>query len=438
MPGFAQRYVQVDKLFRACDCCSQKRFCITVACLLFFSYFLTSSNAQSPDVSQSGGIGVKEGGGVCGFVLTPEKSNSSIIEIEPVLGGKISVERSDIRQIVSLKPDQVHYRNFAPLQPDDVDSNLKIARWANKKQLSSLADVHYERVVELEPENSEARKALHHVKVNGSWVSSKERMERSGLERVNGRNVSKQEAELIHQADENKTAARFWKKEIKSIFQGARNGDQRRREALRSVRNPVALSPIVNIYRELKNDPEGRVLLIQAMSSIGTPAALSELGKIALSDPDAEARAAAVDGIYRRKTASADAVEYFKRGLRSDDPITINNAAYALERLQADSAIPNLINALVTAHKRQIVVGSEQTGATFDGSGRVSSFSPGGGGRMKTVTELSRNEAVHRALVKIVGAHYPVPVDFGFNVDEWIRWRRQVDQLADFYPRRDR
>ena len=411
---------------------------MTLAALLIFTLFVRHANAQSPDVAQSGGLTIKNGGGVSGVVVPPENSNSETIEIQPVLGGKISVEKAEVKQTISLKPEQIHYRSFAPLQPDDVESNLKIAKWANKKQLSALADLHYQRVVELEPENAEARKALRHVKVNGVWVSSKERMERSGLERVNGRNVSKQEAELIRQAEENKAIAKFWKKEIKALYHGARSGDQKRREALRSVRNPAALSPVIQAYRELNGDPEGRVLLIQAMSSIGTPSALTELGKIALTDSDVDARAAAVDGIYRRKTASADAVEYFKRSLRSDDPVIINNAAYALERLQSDAAIPNLINALVTAHKRQVVVGSEQTGATFDGSGRVSGFSPGGSGRLKTVTEMSRNEAVHRALVAIVASHYANPVDYGFNVDEWIRWRRQVEQLSDFYPRRDR
>ena len=57
---------------------------------------------------------------------------------------------------------------------------------------------------------------------------------------------------------------------------------------------------------------------------------------------------------------------------------------------------------------------------------------------MKTIQEYSQNETAREALVAIVGAHYQTPVDFGFDVGAWIAWRRNVDQLAYFYPRRDR
>ena len=87
---------------------------------------------------------------------------------------------------------------------------------------------------------------------------------------------------------------------------------------------------------------------------------------------------------------------------------------------------------------RQITVGSEQTKASFNtATGQLQGFSPGGGTKVKTVTELSRNEEVRAALVRIVGARYPTPVDYGFDVDAWIVWRRSVDQLGAFYPRRD-
>ncbi|MBQ7814160.1 MAG: HEAT repeat domain-containing protein, partial [Thermoguttaceae bacterium] len=179
---------------------------------------------------------------------------------------------------------------------------------------------------------------------------------------------------------------------------------------------------------------------VQGVASIGTPTALSELGRVALRDDDLDVRTAALEGIYRKKTALPEAIEFFRQTLRtSDDVATINRAAYALGYFEAERAIPDLVNALTTSHKRQITVGSEQTQATFDtATGRLGGFSPGGGTKVKTITELSRNEEVHAALVRIVGARYPAPVDYGFDVDAWIVWRRSVDQLGAFYPRRDR
>ncbi len=411
--------------------------CAVSCCLVCLA--ASSAPCQEPDVARSGGVTIHKGGGIAGVVENPDADSSGYYEIAPSLGGKISVAVSEVKQTTTLRPEQISYRKFAPLEKDDVASQLKIARWASTQKLSAIADAHYQRVCELDPENEEARKALQHVKINGVWVSNKERMEQNGLERVNGRSVSKQEAELIRQQDADKEAARYWKKEIQFLYQGACNGNQRAREAFRSIRSPQALPPLVKTFENERKNPEGRILLTQAIAAIGSPAALGELGKIALNDPDMDVRVAAVEGICRKKIAAPDAVEYFRRRLRvSSDVAAINRAAYALGRLQSPAAIPDLINALVTTSKTQVVVGSDQTGMSVDNTGKISGFSPGGGAHVKTISQLSENETVHEALVAIVAANFSTPVDFGYNVDAWIRWSREKDQLSNFYPRRDR
>ena len=415
---------------------------VRLAAFLLGSAFAFSAtpetSAQTPNLAQSGGVSILRGGAIRGVVANPEPNASEPVHIEPTLGGKISIDASLVRETLALRPEQISYRNSAPLQKDDVASHLKIARWARNAKLDAQADAHFQRVVELDPENEEARKALRHEKLNGVWVSRQERMERSGLVRVNGVNLSRQEAELVQKAQEAKEETRYWKKEIAFLYNAALNGDVRARDALRRVRNPRALAPLGDALKKEK-DPEGRVLLVQAIGSIGTPTALSELGRVALRDDDLDVRTAALDGIYRKKTTLPEAIEFFRQTLRtSDDVATINRAAYALGSFEAEQAIPDLINALTTSHKRQITVGSDQTQATFDtATGRLGGFSPGGGTKIKTITELSRNEEVHAALTRIVGARYPTPVDYGFDVDAWIVWRRSVEQLGAFYPRRD-
>ena len=417
----------------------KKNFELLICVVALIGLYTRYASGQEPDLSQTGGVSIIKGGGVCGVVQNPNADSSGSFEIKPTLGGSLTVDVSEVKQPSVLRPEQISYRKFAPLEKDDVQSQLKIARWAVAQQLSAIADAHFQRVVELDPDNEEARKALQHVKVNGVWISNKERMEQNGLERVKGKSVSKQEAELLRQQDAGKEAARYWKKEIQFLYPRALSGDQRAREAFRSIRNPQALSPLLKTFNNEKNNPEGKVLLIQAISAIGTPTALSELGKIAIADPNMDVRAAAVDGICRKKIAIPDAVEYFRRRLRSaSDVASINRAAYALGRLQGESAIPDLINALVTSHKSQVIIGSDQTGMSVDSTGKISGFSPGGGTRAKTVTQTNENETVHEALVAIVAAHYATPVDFGYNVDAWIRWRQETEQLANFYPRRDR
>ncbi len=396
------------------------------------------ASAQTPNLTQSGGVAILRGGAIRGVVSNPEATASEPIHIEPTLGGKISLDASLVREISTLRPEQISYRNSAPLQKDDVASHLKIARWARNAKLDAQAEAHFQRVVELDPENEEARKALRHEKLNGVWVSRQERLERNGWVRVGGVNLSRQEAELLEKAKAAQEEARYWKKEIAFLYNAALDGDVRARDALRRTRNPRALTPLGNALKKEK-DPEGRVLLVQAIGSIGTPNALSALGRVALQDDDLDVRTAALEGVNRKKTALPDAIEFFRQTLRSsNDVATINRAAYALGYFEAEQAIPDLVNALTTTHKRQITVGSEQTRASFNtATGQLQGFSPGGGTQTKTITELSRNEEARKALVRIVGAHYQTPVDFGFDVDAWIAWRRSVDQLGAFYPRRD-
>ena len=259
-----------------------------------------------------------------------------------------------------------------------------MAKWASERKLSAQADEQYRRVVELDPDNEEARKALNHVKENGVWVSKKEQMERRGLERYGGRDVSKQEADLLRARDAEKKEVARWRKETEALYRAAKNDDQSAADRLRRVKNPYALATLVKLYQGEKNDAEGRVLLVQAMGSIGTPAALGRLGTIALKDEDLDVRSAAIRGIDRKKLARDEAIEFFRRNLReSGDIATINRAAYALGELKAEQAIPDLVNSLITSHKRQVVVGSQQTGMTVDSSGGVSGFSPGGGGKRR-------------------------------------------------------
>ena len=389
---------------------------------------------QEPDLSISGGIMVKHGGGVRGEISKDDIA-SSMIEIHPALGGTLVVPSSIVGSTSKLRAEQISYRRFAPLEKDDVPSQIKIANWANANNLSAIAN---ERVLEIDPENEEAHKALLHVKVNGVWVSNKERLDQNGLERINGRSVSKQEAELIRQQKSQEETAIYWKKEIKFLYQEALKGNQKARETFRTIRAPQALGPLLKTFASEKKNPEGRILLLQGMAAIGTPASLAELGKIAISDPDADVRVAAVEGILRKREATADAIEYFKRRLRSETDVdAINSAAYALGRLKGKSAIPDLINSLVTTHKRQIVSGTDKTGMSVDGTGKISGFSPGGGVKTQTVTEVSQNKMVHEALVHIVADNYSSPVDFGYDVSQWIRWQREVEQLSNFYPRRD-
>ncbi|MDO5307911.1 MAG: HEAT repeat domain-containing protein [Planctomycetia bacterium] len=392
---------------------------------------------QTPDLSQTGGLVLSNGGAVRGE-LTSSEANDGLYEVSPVQGGKVVLAQSSTSEVKEVSSDVILYHSYAPLRPDSVNSQLKIANWCVSKRLTSEAERHFQRVIELDPNNEAAHKALHHVMSDGEWVSSKDRLEQRGLVRKNGRSMSPQEAAILEARKSEEESARQWKKELTSLYSEALSGSLPSRERLQRVRDPGALATLMKLYNQEK-DGAGRELLVQAIASIGDARALGQLGKIAMSDPDADVRVAAVNGIVRKPTAVSDAIGFFRRQLNAgDNPESVARAAYALKCLKAEEAIPDLINSLERGYRRQIVVGSDRTGASFDSSGKVNSFSGGGSARVNTITETLRNDAVHDALINIVAEYNTPPVDYKFDVDAWNHWRHNRDQLMNFYPRRNR
>ena len=115
--------------------------CAVSCCLVCLA--ASSAPCQEPDVARSGGVTIHKGGGIAGVVENPDADSSGYYEIAPSLGGKISVAVSEVKQTTTLRPEQISYRKFAPLEKDDVASQLKIARWASTQKLSAIADAHY-------------------------------------------------------------------------------------------------------------------------------------------------------------------------------------------------------------------------------------------------------------------------------------------------------
>jgi hypothetical protein len=61
---------------------------------------------------------------------------------------------------------------------DDVDALLEVAAWAKEQRMRKQARSTWERVVELDPENADARAGLGHEKYNGKWFESASKLKK--------------------------------------------------------------------------------------------------------------------------------------------------------------------------------------------------------------------------------------------------------------------
>jgi hypothetical protein len=130
------------------------------------------------------------------------------VVVETTFDGRQEVARSSVRSVDRTAPplrDQLAWREG---QAKGAKGLLETADWARAKGFREEADALYRRVVEAEPQNARARKALGHVKVGGKWMSPQEKadaeaaaaeaeMTAKGLVRHDGRWVTPEEKDAL-------------------------------------------------------------------------------------------------------------------------------------------------------------------------------------------------------------------------------------------------
>ncbi len=397
-----------------------KRAFLFLLCSVLLSGFATAQEAiQTLD----------SGAAIFGTIA---KEDDSTVTLDLTGGGQLVLDASRIKKKDTPSSDLIEWRTHVPLLPDTVEEHQKMVSWCRDRNLTDQGRLHAERIIELDPENDAAHKFLGHVKLDGLWMTPVERKEQLGYSSFGGRSVTRQEEVLLRQKQEDKKAVSRWKKQIKSNLPLLRERDPRGLEFFRQIHDPRALAAVTDFLRR-EEDPQVRVLLVQTMGGIGTPASYGDLATVSVIDDDYEVRRTALEIIGSQPKVIPSVIQFYRRRLYNPDNATINRAAAALAYLNAGETIPDLINSLVTNHQRTITEGGDRPIATFSNEGF--SFNPGGA-VTKTVTDTIENSDVLAALQQLVESNLPPAVDFGFDIDAWRTWYFQRMELDGFDTRR--
>jgi len=405
---------------------------LTAAVFMSFGLFIHS------ELSAADVLVLKGGGRLQGQFLVPPADNDLVYRFRTTDGIELTISKSEIEEIEQKgSPESFEeYEAKRSAMPDTVDGNLALARWCAENKMLNQRKAHYERVLELDPENVTARRALGFKKmIDGEWRTSDEEMEDQGKVQYKGRWVSIQEKELLEKQAEEKIQTRKLTGSIKKWVKMLGTAKEETALAeLENLRDPKAVTGLLEAYKSEKKRPGVQKIIIKCLGRIGTETSISALLEIAVDDPIEELRLTALDNL--KPNAGPGVTEYFISRLspkRSTHP-QINYAGHALGELNDPSAVPALIQALETTHKFQVVTGS-QNGQTTAGVGRSSTGGSGTGFSMgssvQVISQKKTNPEVLEALKKIT------KVNFMYDQARWIEWYQTQNGGAGASLRRE-
>ncbi|MDR3197218.1 MAG: hypothetical protein LBU34_05045 [Planctomycetaceae bacterium] len=373
---------------------------------------------------------LKEGGKIKGELLNIEEVPRKTYRILADKGAEVGIASKYIERPSKGERDTIlEYNAFAPFEEDTVENHLKIADWCSKHQLPELARQHWNRILEHDPEHKSARSVLGYIKgEDGSWITQRELLGSRGLVKHNGSWKTQQQIDIERILEKRKQAETNWEKKITAWRTALPNHAKAKSEIL-AVTDSPATTALWNALSVEEND-DTRILLLKALSNIGTSPALHNIARWSMNTREnTEVRLACFDEIRKHPAAKQALVGFYASFLNSQHDIaTINAAAFGLGEIGGRSAIPQLIDALITVHTETKIINAPAP--AFGSFGNTSGTQFAWGTLKKNEVHSSQNQEVLTALIKLSG------VNFQYNKNAWRAWLIESRRTASFNARR--
>ncbi len=374
---------------------------------------------------------LQSGGKVSGQLVPQDPPDKDHLTIKTDAGATITLARSQIKQTLHQRPEEIEYEKLRVRAADTVEGQWELAEWCRENRLTAQREKHLKRIIELDPDDRQARLALGYERHGDTWTTQEEQMTKNGYVRYKGRWRLPQEIEIMEKERKKVLAEKEWIQKIAGWRSWLGTGrDQQARDNLMAIKDNAAIK---GLAEALKNDSrdDARRVFIDALAHVGTTPALMALTAWTMQEQVQDLCLSCLE--HLRKAKCHEAVVYFVGKLQSKDNTEVNRAGMALGAMGDPTAVDPLIDSLITTHKFKIVTGNPgQTSATF-GNGPGNS-SPGGGlsvgGGPKIVYRQIPNESVHDALVLLTGT------DYGFEIGQWKAWHALQRQRPTISGRR--
>ncbi|NMC22037.1 MAG: HEAT repeat domain-containing protein [Thermogutta sp.] len=385
---------------------------------------LAAALAAVPALAARGDIVVlKSGGRIVGEPVSDPQAGPDTVTLKPLPGVIVAVPQSEIEEHIRQRPAELEYEKIRTQYPDTVEGQWELAEWCREHNLRPQRETHLRRILELDPDNIRVRAILGYTKVNGEWKTREEVMREQGYVLYKGRWMLPQEVQILEERELREASERDWTQRIRRLVTRL-DVEPGAAEQLQNIREPAAVKPLLKVLSEERRDPV-RLLLVQILARIDSPEAKRALAVLAVEDPVEEIRLACLKSLAESKFP--ESVPYFIGRLRDNNNVIVNRAAAALKAMGDKTAIPALIDALVTTHRVVLPpLQSGSLGTTFSRSsdGRSATGLSAGGNQPRVIRRQVPNREVLEALVELSGQN------FGYEPDVWKRWYAQERHRA--------
>ncbi|QDU26097.1 hypothetical protein ETAA8_11710 [Anatilimnocola aggregata] len=383
---------------------------------------LVASNALALDV-----LTLESGGVVQGDWLNRDEQPLTHYRVRTAGGVVISLQLTQVRQAVREPSAASEYQQLLPSYGDTAAEQWKLAEWCRLQQLSNERGVHLSRVIELDPEHAQARRALGFALIDRHWIRPADAKRKDGFELYKGRWRTIQEIELLETAAKRELAEKEWLQKVRRWRRDLETDKAREAaQQLTQIQDPMAIAPLVAVASD---DPNRRVkmMFLDIIAAIKDSAAVQALVHVSLQDADEEIFHYCLEKIV--KLNPPHIADPYVKALRDTNNIRINRAGIALGRIGDRSAIAPLIAALVTTHTRTVGPTHRGAGDTVSQSFNTSS-QPGVSG-----TSFKANEGPKTYVFRVQNQHVldglaqlARGVNFGYDSRAWQYWHAQEKQ----------
>jgi hypothetical protein len=360
------------------------------------------------------------GGQIEGQLLNPDEQPRQKYLVRTPFGGTVTLYNDQVDQVLSVSEDLRWYRETLPNVPPTVEGHWAMAEACKQRGLKTQRVFHLEEILKLDPEHQEAHYALGHSKIDDRWVDADQWMRSRGYVRYRGAWRIPQDVALEQAFEQAGNQVKDWQRKVKNwrTMIAKRRGKEREAiDAIRAIDDPAAAPALIGILEDPQEPRELRLLCVQVLGRLRSPAAAVAFMHRALEDPDAHVRDACLDQLTDFGRSAA--VRGFQQVLKSADNRKVNRAAVCLGVLQASEAAVPLIESLYTEHSFKVQTGGGpgQMNLGFGGGSGGGGNTFGAGGRPKIITRTLQNEGVLNALVAIFPGN-----NFGYDQEAWKKW----------------
>jgi len=374
---------------------------------------------------------LKEGGTLEGEILNPDEVSRKIYRIKTPAGLEISLDARLVEREQRRERDVlIEYNATAPFTENTVENHHYWAKWCGERQLPDQAKLHWQQILELDPDHADARTVLGYSKdKTGGWFSRQESRINKGLVQDRGQWKTQYQIDVEQILEDQAKEARYWRDTVRNL---SRRLPQSEAE-LREIQDPAAFFALREALVD-ERDPRNQVILLRTIVRLPSIFALQFVTGWSIrpeGDTSEDVRRICLEELQKRVSEYPEARQYmiatYRSSLRSVKNLEIIElAAKALGDMGGAEAVPELIDALIFVQAEVIQAPSQGYSVGPGRSGLVQGTPP-----PRRVENRIPNQAALSALIRLTG------VNHGFDQDAWLEWYRRSQRTPTFDLRRN-